>query len=160
MRCNECGKEVLKDDVFCRNCGVKLTNTTSNITINESRANRIYTGKSAFLNEAADLVKQTLKDDNLQTNFIEKTNQIIVQGQKSSSTIEKAIGLDKSVTVILSVVGEDLIVQVGGAKWMDKAAGAAIGLLFWPSFITAGWGAINQTLIMDKVDNALLKFLR
>ncbi|MCB5230900.1 MAG: zinc ribbon domain-containing protein [Candidatus Cloacimonas sp.] len=166
MWCTECGKEVFEGDVFCGSCGAKLSDISENSssssqTNDETKAKRVYVGMSEHLNEAAELVRLTLENDRLQTNFIENENEIVVQGQKSSSFLEKAIGLDKAVTVILSIDGEDLIVQIGGAKWMDKAAGATIGLLvFWPTIITAGWGAINQNMLMDKVDKVLLKFLR
>jgi hypothetical protein len=43
-------------------------------------------------------------------------------------------------------------VEIGAGKWIDKAAGGAVGMfLLWPLAFTAGFGAWQQIKMPDKI---------
>lgn len=44
---------------------------------------------------------------------------------------------------------------------MDKAAGAAVAwFVFWPTILTTGWGVYMQKELLNKVDEALVRYLK
>ena len=50
-----------------------------------------------------------------------------------------------------SLQGENLVVQVGAAKWSDKVVGGVAALiLFWPLAALPAWGAFKQRQIIDE----------
>jgi hypothetical protein len=51
------------------------------------------------------------------------------------------IGAGVALTVVLWADGDDLAVEIGGAKWMDKAAAGAVAwFVLWPAIIPAAIG--------------------
>jgi hypothetical protein len=79
---------------------------------------------------------------------------------KKPNIFNKALGLDQAVTVGISVEGNDIRVTIGGAKWADKAVGAAIGFfVFTLILLTTGWGAYKQNQIFSKVEKEIEEFL-
>ena len=44
--------------------------------------------------------------------------------------------------------GDDLAVEIGGAKWMDKAAAGAVAwFVIWPAIIPAAIGGVKQATL-------------
>jgi hypothetical protein len=65
--------------------------------------------------------------------------------QARSPGWRKAIGMSTAITVVLRPDGDELCVEIGRAKWGDKAlAGAAGMLVLWPLVITAAAGAFRE----------------
>jgi hypothetical protein len=65
--------------------------------------------------------------------------------QARTATWRKAVGMSSAITVVLRLEGEDLAVEIGRAKWGDKAAAGAAGMLvLWPLAITAAVGAFRE----------------
>src|SRR5215472_10389883 len=58
--------------------------------------------------------------------------------------LERASGMGAALTVILRHAGEDLLVEMGAAKWLGKRAGAGAGLLLHFAWVTVGIGAWRQ----------------
>lgn len=68
----------------------------------------------------------------------------------------KISGLDLAGTVKIQVHQNDLNVEAGGGRWIDKAAvaGFAAFIAFGVLIIPAGWGAFKQKkLITDLINN-------
>jgi len=65
--------------------------------------------------------------------------------QARSPGWRKAIGMSTAITVVLRPDGDELSVEIGRAKWGDKAlAGAAGMFILWPLALTAAAGAFRE----------------
>lgn len=61
-------------------------------------------------------------------------------------------GTNRAATLSMAAIGDDLAYQVYGASWMDKAAAVGVGVfLFAPTLITAGFGMLRQSRLLDEV---------
>jgi ribosomal protein L40E len=64
----------------------------------------------------------------------------------------KYIGMDAAVSVHLFQIENDLIVEIGTEKWLEKLGIAAAGaLVFQPLLITSGIGAIRQMTLPNDI---------
>ena len=70
--------------------------------------------------------------------------------------------MDTAATVVMKVVGDDLDVTFGGAKWLDKAAVAGVGLLgsLGLLLVPAGIGAWRQRQLLEDLERAVDDFFR
>lgn len=183
MKCPNCESIVDEDAFFCSNCGSKISNSDQKSDANSSSSNnsgysntddysgtrgksqekartKFFYGKARYAHEVDKIVNRFLISRDLETQIIEVNNEIIVQGKKKSNVFNKALGLDQAVTVGISVEGNDIKLTVGGAKWVDKAVGATIGLfVFAPVLLTAGWGTYKQRQLFSQIEEEVEKFL-
>ena len=75
---------------------------------------------------------------------------LIVQARKES-TWRTVLGMAQALTVQIVPQDDNLLVEIGGAKWMDKGVATGIGLLvLWPTLVTAGIGAWQQSQLDDR----------
>jgi hypothetical protein len=58
--------------------------------------------------------------------------------------LERASGMGAALTVILRHEGEDLLVEIGAAKWLGKGAAAGAGLFLHLVWVPVGIGAWRQ----------------
>jgi hypothetical protein len=125
---------------------------------------KLYPDKARLLDKLTEHLKAKYSNLGFQTQII-KTDEddevgAIFQTRKlySSELAEAAsrlTGLDIATTVKLQVTGNNLEVEVGGGKWLDKAlvAGFAAFVAFSLLIIPAGIGAVQQhQLIMEITD--------
>lgn len=183
MKCSICESMVDGCAIFCPNCGSKLSDFVEIPTVDISSSGvsefrdmddhsgtrgkaqqkvrtRFFYGKARYAHEVDKIVNRFLISNDLETQIIEVNNEIVIQGKKKPNIFNKALGLDQAVTVGISVEGNDIKVTIGGAKWADKAVGAAIGFfVFAPILLTTGWGAYKQNQIFSKVEKEIEEFL-
>jgi len=164
--CPGCGHENKPRTNFCGKCGASNASMTSNVESSDykkteqSRKRRVFKGKAGKLNGAATMVEQLMRSENLEIQVVNNTDQIIIQGRKPPAWYIMLLGLDIAASVTLTVTGNDLISEIGGAKWMDKAAGVAIAwFIFGPVILATVWGAYMQNVLFNKIDNALIEYL-
>lgn len=183
MYCQECGKPVEEEAVFCSNCGILLDSTKENSqdpvssfsteiiekkedNYNgkrgdaESKGNKKYFyGDAVYASEVGRIAQRFLQSKDMETQIIEG-EKIVVQGRKKSGLIRKMAGLELSATVQIVPEGNDLLIVTGNAQWLDKAVGGVIGLcLFAPFFVTAGWGAYQQHKLFPQIEKEIENFL-
>ena len=71
------------------------------------------------------------------------------------------VGLSSALNVTLNPQGDNILVQTGAAKWLDKAGAAAGGLILglWPVLIPAAYGAWKQSQLPNEVFQVIEQFL-
>ena len=77
-------------------------------------------------------------------------------------TASSLAGLDTAATVLMRVIGDDLEVELGGAKWMDKAAVAGVGVIasIGLLLVPAGIGAWKQHQLLEDLQQTMDRFFR
>ena len=137
MKCSKCESVIDEDAIICSNCGSKLSNPVEDTSgfsdlddhngvrkKSQPKAHtKFFYGKARYTHEVSKLVDRFLISHDLETQIIENNNEIIVQGKKKSNIIIQVLGMDQSVTVGISVEGNDIQITMGHAKWIDKAVG-------------------------------------
>jgi hypothetical protein len=112
-----------------------------------------------------DLLGQALNDWFLGQNyatqiFPSESGAISVQARKEDA-LRKFTGMASALTVVLVTDGETISVEMGNAKWTDKAAVGAVGvLLFPPALITAGIGAFQQSQLQTNAWKFIDQYVR
>ena len=88
------------------------------------------------------------------------STEIAVQAKNVDSYIRKLTSLDKACTVSMKLDGTKMDIKIGQGKWVDKAAGAAIGwFLFAPILLTAAYGAYQQSQLPKQVNEFIQIYL-
>lgn len=75
---------------------------------------------------------------------------VTVQARKAGSWASIS-GTSAALNVMMTPQGDNLLVQTGGAKWVDKAAVGVVSLLiFWPLIALPAYGAYKQKELIDE----------
>lgn len=92
-----------------------------------------------------------LKDQNYETQLLpSQTGAFTVQARKADA-LRTLAGMSTALTLVIASDGENLTVEMGNAKWTDKAVAGGVGvLLFAPALITAGIGVYQQSQLTSK----------
>lgn len=73
----------------------------------------------------------------------------------------KIAGMSTALNVVVSQAGDQLNVEIGEGRWLDKVAGGTVGmLLLWPLAVTTAIGAWNQSQMPKKVFQFVEDYLR
>ncbi len=90
-------------------------------------------------------------------------NLCVVQGRVRGGGVKQVFGMDKAITVRLNVMqgGQAVNVEIGEAKWGDKAAVMTIGMfvIAWPLAITSAIGMYKQKQLPQKILTAIQQYL-
>lgn len=120
----------------------------------------VYTlpaGKS--ITGAADAVKCYFAAQSMETQFLEENGCLLIQARAIGGNWQQFLGLDKAITVRFTPVGTNQVsVEIGGGKWIDKAIGAGVAIatvVLWPLLLTSGVGAIAQTTTINGAKNVI-----
>jgi hypothetical protein len=71
--------------------------------------------------------------------------------QCRSKTWARRLGAGAALTVVLTSEGDELAVEIGGGKWMDKVAAAGVAwFIAWPALIPAAMGGYKQATLPSK----------
>ena len=77
--------------------------------------------------------------------YSRKTDGYVMQVSQPKDGWKTLTGMRLAVTVQMTVMGNQLNVNIGEGQWSDKIGAGAIGLFVaWPLAITAGMGAFKQ----------------
>jgi hypothetical protein len=84
----------------------------------------------------------------------------MVQARKED-TLRKIAGMSSALTAVISIEGEYVCTEMGGAKWADKGVAAGVGaVLFFPALITAGVGAYQQSHLQTNAWQFIEQYIR
>ena len=82
----------------------------------------------------------------------ETTEGYVMQASQPKDGWKTLTGMRLAVTVQMTVMGDQLNVNIGEGQWSDKIGAGAIGLFVaWPLAITAGMGAFKQKKLPGEV---------
>lgn len=85
---------------------------------------------------------------------------VTVQARKEDA-FRTFTGMSSALTAVITGDGENIAVEIGNAKWTDKAAVGAVGvILFPPALITAGIGAFQQSQLQSNAWKFIDQFIR
>lgn len=89
------------------------------------------------------------------------TNEGYLVQAKEEDSWKKIVGMDSAIQVQIFKAGEDqIMVNVGSGKWVDKAGAATIGMVaFAPLAVTAAIGAWNQKKLPDELFEFVEQFI-
>ena len=60
--------------------------------------------------------------------------------------------MSTSLNVVFHQSGNNLTIEIGEGKWIEKAAVGAVGMaVLWPLAITAGFGAWQQMRMPERI---------
>ena len=81
----------------------------------------------------------------------ETTEGYVMQASQPKDGWKTLTGMRLAVTVQMTVMGNQLNVNIGEGQWSDKIGAGAIGLFVaWPLAITAGMGAFKQKKVTGR----------
>ena len=97
-------------------------------------------------------VKAWLNAQGFDSQQMETETQSLLLQIKKRGNWRDWVGMSTSLNILFHQAGDTLTVEIGAGKWLDKAAGGAVGMvLLWPLAITAGYGAWEQMKMPDKI---------
>ena len=103
---------------------------------------------------AANLKVYLMNEENMEVQILRtENNSCVVQARTPKGIMRTVAGLDKVIAVKLTPIGDNnLVVEVGKGKWLDKGIAGGIGwFLCWPFAVTAIVGAYKQGSLPRKV---------
>ncbi len=157
MICANCGNQNAEASRFCTHCGEKLAPTTpppsaSGGAQRRGRKARRYPIESHRLEELLDKFFQWLGYQQFRYHQLKtKDNGLLVQIAKTGGW-RKLVGMNTTLNVVFYPRENNLTVEIGAGRWIDKALAGGVGLfLLWPLAVTAGIGAYEQVKLPGKI---------
>ena len=124
---------------------------------------RTYTLKNgATAKDLTNCLYTFLSASGMETNTISNQDGscIVLQARTSGGSLKQIVGMDKTVTIRLNQVGNTLNVEVGEAKWGDKAAVMTVSMfVLWPLAVTSGVGIYAQKQLISRIWNQIDFFM-
>lgn len=98
-------------------------------------------------------VESVLKiKENMEVQMLENESTYILQARVKNGNVKKFVGMDKAITVKILEFGNQIIVEVGEQKWIDKCVVLAVSMIvLWPLTITSSIGLYNQKKIVKTI---------
>jgi hypothetical protein len=100
--------------------------------------------------------------ENMETQLLSlEGGDVMIQARARGGTWKQWVGMDKAITIkINKLVENQVAVDIGSAKWTDKAGVMALSMLvLWPLAVTSGIGIYNQSKLPEKIKDAIVHYL-
>lgn len=111
-------------------------------------------GKS--VDEVVDLVTRFLHNNKMEVQTLGHAECKVIQARVRKAGAKKLLGMDKAIEVRLSQEGQRLVVEMGNAKWADKAVVMAVSMfVMWPLAITSGVGIYKQNELFAEIKTVI-----
>lgn len=113
---------------------------------------KMYHAPGLDIRELADVVSNWFQSQQFEAQILEAPGGGLVVQARQPEAWRSILGMSSALNVTMIPQGDNLMVQMGAAKWVDKAAVGAVGLLlFWPALIPAAYGAWKQKQLPNQV---------
>ncbi len=100
--------------------------------------------------------------ENMETQIINLDGgDVMIQARARGGSWKQWVGMDKAITVKINKFGgNQAAVDIGSAKWTDKAGIMALSMfILWPLTVTSGIGMYKQGKLPGEIKNAVLQYL-
>ena len=150
--CPKCGKEQKEGAKFCSSCGVEMTLYQgvgpTRLRGWETRYFPCTTEK--FHGLLADLKNWLISQNfNCQQLTTEDGGTLLQVAKKGGW--RKIFGTSTTLNIVLHQSSNNITVEIGAGRWLDKAAVGAASILWPPLLFTAGFGAWQQKKLPKKI---------
>ncbi len=169
MFCSQCGKENTKGAKFCTSCGAVLSSETIQQTTPPEyqsvgrRGSHGPSGQHMKIRRfpcspenshvlISDLINWlTGQNFNCQQLTTEDGGTLLQVSKKGGW--RKIVGMSTALNVVFHQSVNNITVEIGAGRWLDKAAVGAVGalLVFPPLAVAAGFGAWLQIKLPNKI---------
>lgn len=121
---------------------------------------KIYHAPGIEVRDLAGVVSDWFQNQGFETQTLKAPGGgLTVQARKPESW-RSFVGLSAALNVTMTPQDENLVVQMGAARWIDKAAVGAVGvLIFWPALIPAAYGAWKQSQLPKQVFDLIEQYI-
>jgi len=104
------------------------------------------------LQDLSESLVNWLSAQNFNSQMLKTENGVTLIQVEKQGGWRKAIGMSTALNVSLCQNGDELTVEIGAGRWIDKAAVGTVSLLIlWPLAVTAAIGAWDQMKMPDKI---------
>lgn len=124
---------------------------------------KVYTmEKGKNINDMAKKVKVLIENACLDVQCVKLNDgSIIIQGKESDGKLFKFVGADRAITVRIAGSNDDqVVVEIGEGKWIDKVWGTVWGLWSWPVLLCTAVATCRQAILPKKICNCIERYLR
>ncbi|WP_295766074.1 hypothetical protein [uncultured Oscillibacter sp.] len=84
------------------------------------------------------------------------SNMLAIQARAKNGGLKQFVGMDKALTVRFIESGNSVTVELGEAKWGDKAAIMATAMfILWPLALTSGYGIYKQKKLPSNIKRVI-----
>lgn len=148
--CTQCRTQSEPGASFCRTCGAKVP-VVSEEKVERSESRRYLCPPEDTARLVAD-VKSWLDSQEFDSQQMSAEGQNLLIQIKKRGGWRDYVGMATTLNILFKQSEDTLTVEIGAGKWMDKAAGGAVGMfILWPLAITAGFGAWEQMKMPEKI---------
>lgn len=159
MSCPQCRAPVEFGSRFCRVCGAALAHQTGPLITPDTPAKRgskqrKYACSPSDTPALISDLKNWLRAQRFDCQQVNTEDHNLVIQVKKQGGWREFVGMATSLNIVFHQSGDDLIVEIGAGKWIDKAAAGVVSLVvLWPLAVTAGFGAWEQMKLPEKIFN-------
>lgn len=120
---------------------------------------RVYSAPGIDVRSLADAISNWFKARDFETQIMMAPGGGYMIQARQPSGWRSVLGLSSALLVTLIPKGDGLEVTTAAAKWADKVAVGAVGLVIHPLLITAGYGAWKQSRLPDEIFEMISLYL-
>lgn len=89
--------------------------------------------------------------ENMDTQRLIYEDEHIIQARVKKGNSKKFLGLDKAIMIKVKTKENNIVVELGEAKWIDKGIAFAASMLSWPLAITSTIGIYKQKKLPETI---------
>lgn len=100
--------------------------------------------------------------ENMETQIINggSANMTAIQARTRNGGLKQLVGMDKALTIRFIENGDSVTVELGEAKWGDKAAIMATAMfILWPLALTSGYGIYKQKKLPGNIKRVIDNYI-
>ncbi|MEM7656046.1 MAG: SHOCT domain-containing protein [Bacteroidota bacterium] len=122
---------------------------------------RTYSAPGLEMSQLLQSFEGWLSQENFRTQMLQTENGGTLVQVEQEGGWRKLTGMSTALNVVVEQSGDNLNVEIGEGRWLDKVAGGTVGmLLLWPLAVTTAIGAWNQSQMPKRVFQFFEDFLR